>query len=138
MSKHFLSHVILGTNDIPRATQFYDEVLAALGQKRRWRGDAGAGYGAADEQGIDTFWINRPLDGVPATVGNGTNVCFVAPSRSAVDQFHEQALALGAIDEGAPGIRPEVHDDFYACYIRDLDGHKIVAACHKKEGNSDA
>jgi catechol 2,3-dioxygenase-like lactoylglutathione lyase family enzyme len=131
MAGQLISHVILGTNDVPRATEFYDQVLAVLGQKRRWHGEAGAGYGDANDQGIDTFWINRPLDGRAATVGNGTNVCFVAPSREAVDRFHEVALSLGADDEGGPGLRTGVHPDFYACYLRDLDGNKIVAACHR-------
>ena len=131
MSTHFLSHVILGSNDIPAATDFYDQVLALLGQERRWQSESGAGYGNANEQGIDTFWITTPLDGQPASVGNGTNVCFVAPSRDAIDAFFELAISLGASDEGLPGIRSEVHDNFYACYVRDLDGNKIVAACHE-------
>lgn len=127
---NFISHVILGSNDIPRATDFYDQVLGIIGQRRRWQGEAGAGYGDANEQGVDTFWITKPLNGLPASMGNGTNVCFVSPSRSAVDQFYNRALSLGATDEGKPGIRSDVHKNFYACYVRDLDGNKIVAACH--------
>ncbi len=131
MSTHFLSHVILGSNDIPAATDFYDQVLALLGQERRWQSESGAGYGNANEQGIDTFWITTPLDGQPASVGNGANVCFVAPSRDAVDAFFELAISLGASDEGLPGVRSEVHDNFYWCYVRDLDGKKRVAACNE-------
>ncbi len=126
-----LSHVILGSNDVDKAMNFYDQVLGVLGHDRRWQGESGAGYGKGDERGIDTFWLTKPLNGELATVGNGTNVCFVAPTRKSVDAFHELALKLGALDEGKPGIREEVHDDFYACYIRDLDGNKIVAACHE-------
>ena len=129
--RQLLSHVILGTNNAEAAINFYDQVLAVLGQQRRWRGESGAGYGASGPQGIDTFWIGVPTDGIPASVGNGTNVCFVAPSKSAVDDFYQLAIKLGAEDEGGPGIRKEVHDNFYACYIRDLDGNKIVAACHE-------
>ncbi len=129
----FISHVILGSNDLSNAINFYDRVLATIGQERRWQGEAGAGYGTDNEQGIDTFWITRPLDGQPATAGNGTNVCFVAPSRNAVDDFYRVAIDLGGIDEGSPGIRSEVHEAFYACYVRDLDGNKIVAACHNPE-----
>jgi ADP-ribose pyrophosphatase YjhB (NUDIX family)/catechol 2,3-dioxygenase-like lactoylglutathione lyase family enzyme len=134
MNKHFISHVILGTNHVEKAIPFYDGVLRVLGQERRWQSDSGAGYGKADERGVDTFWIINPTDGNPATTGNGTNVCFVAPTRIAVDEFYELALQLGGIDEGPPGIRSEVHKDFYACYVRDLDGNKIAAACH--EGDS--
>ena len=131
MRTHFISHVILGSNNIPEATDFYDQVLGLLGQERRWHSESGAGYGNTNEQGIDTFWITTPLDGKPASNGNGTNVCFVAPSRDSVDAFYELAISLGACDEGAPGIRSEVHGNFYACYVRDLDGNKIVAACHE-------
>ncbi len=79
-----LSHVILGANDAERAIKFYDQVLRVLGHERRWRGEGGAGYGKGDQEGIDTFWIGVPTDGKPASVGNGTNVCFVAPSRREV------------------------------------------------------
>lgn len=128
--KRLLSHVILGTNRVPEAIDFYDQVLGVLGHERRWVSDTGAGYGVGDEEGIDTLWIGKPLNGEPATVGNGSNVCLIAPTRKAVDEFYELALKLGGIDEGAPGVRVEVHKNFYACYVCDLDGNKIVAACH--------
>lgn len=131
MTARVLSHVILGTNNIPRAIAFYDSVLTQLGHERRWHSDSGAGYGKGDERGIDTFWITKPIDGKSATVGNGTNVCFVAPTRKSVDLFHRNALEHGAVNEGDPGLRVEVHSNFYACYVRDLDGNKIVAACHE-------
>ncbi len=128
-----LSHVILGINDVTRATEFYDAVLRILGYERRWTGDTGAGYGTHDDLGIDTFWLTKPIDGNSATVGNGTNVAFVARSRKVVRDFYEKAIAMGATSEGAPGIREEAHPNFYAAYIRDLDGHKIVAVCHESE-----
>lgn len=125
-----LSHVILGTNKPTEAIDFYDQVLGVLGHERRWVSETGAGYGVGSEDGIDTLWIGQPLNGEPATVGNGSNVCLIAPTRNAVEAFYQLALELGGIDEGAPGIREEVHKNFYACYVRDLDGNKIVAACH--------
>ena len=128
-----LSHVILGVSDLQRAVEFYDAVLGVLGHERRWFGDTGAGYGTHDQLGINTFWLTKPIDGQPATVGNGTNVAFMAPSRKAVREFYEKALALGGKSEGGPGIREEAHDNFYAAYVRDFDGHKIVAVCHERE-----
>ena len=130
MSAKLLSHVILGTNKPQQAINFYDQVLGTLGHDRRWYSKTGAGYGTSDEQGVDTFWIGTPTDGNAASVGNGTNVCFIAPTRRSVDAFYTLAISLGGISEGEPGIRPEVHENFYACYVRDLDGNKIVAACH--------
>ncbi len=128
-----LSHAILGVDDVEKAVEFYDAVLGVLGHGRRWIGATGAGYGTHDQLGINTFWLNKPIDGHPATVGNGTNVAFLAPSRKAVREFYEKALALGGKSEGQPGIREEAHDCFYAAYVRDLDGHKIVAVCHERE-----
>ena len=69
-----LSHVILGTNNVAKAVEFYDGVLGAIGIERRFLAESGAGYGTQDEIGIDTFWLTKPIDGHPATVGNGTNV----------------------------------------------------------------
>jgi len=126
-----LSHAILGISDVTRAVNFYDQVLGALGIERRFSSDTAAGYGLGDERGIDTFWLSKPLDGNPATVGNGTNICFVSPTRASVDQFYDLALKLGGVSAGLPGIREEVHANFYAAYVLDLDGHKIVAACHE-------
>ena len=128
-----LSHVILGINDVERAVKFYDAVLGLLGHERRWIGETGAGYGTHDELGINTFWLTKSIDGKPATVGNGTNVALLAPSRKAVRAFYEKALALGGTSEGEPGIRDEAHENFYAAYVRDLDGNKIVAVCHQRE-----
>jgi len=128
-----LSHVILGVKDVERSVAFYDAVLGVLGYERTWIAEAGAGYGARDELGIDTFWLNKPIDGRPANVGNGTNVAFVASSRESVREFYKKALALGSNSEGEPGIREEAHPNFYAAYVRDPDGHKIVAVCHEPE-----
>jgi len=128
-----LSHVILGTNNVAAAVEFYDGVLGAIGIERRFLAESGAGYGAHDEIGIDTFWLAKPIDDSPATVGNGTNVAFVAPTRAAVRVFHEKGLELGGTSEGEPGIREEAHPNFYAAYLRDLDGNKIVAVCHENE-----
>jgi len=128
-----LSHVILGVNDVAKAVEFYDGVLGTIGIERRFFAESAAGYGTHDELGVDTFWLTKPIDGRSATVGNGTNVAFVAPSRQAVRDFHDRGLELGGTSDGEPGIREEAHPNFYAAYLRDLDGNKIVAVCHEDE-----
>ncbi len=125
-----LSHVILGVTDVKRSVEYYDAVLGTLGYERRFLSETGAGYGTHDDLGIDTFWLTLPTDGNPACVGNGTNVAFVAPTRAAVREFHAKAIALRGASEGDPGVREEAHPNFYAAYVRDPDGHKIVAVCH--------
>lgn len=125
-----LSHVTLGVNDLEASIKFYDAIMATLSQERRGRGDNWAGYGDISGVGIDTLWILTPSDGQPATAGNGTNVALIAPSREAVNQFYKTALEYGGSSEGAPGIREENHPNFYAAYVRDLTGNKLLAVCH--------
>lgn len=116
-----LSYVMQGTNDPESAFAFYDAVLAPLGYVR---GPGTRGYGPPD--GPLEFWVGRPFDGQPHNVGNGSMVCFVAPSRAAVDAFHAACLANGGTDEGKPGLR-RYAPDWYAAYARDRDGNKLSA-----------
>ncbi len=57
-------------------------------------------------------------------------VALLAPSRDAVDRVYEVALAHGGLSEGAPGLRPEYHANYYGTYFRDVDGNKICVCCH--------
>jgi catechol 2,3-dioxygenase-like lactoylglutathione lyase family enzyme len=72
--------------------------------------------------------VQTPIDGRPASVGNGTHFGFWADDKEQVHAFHRAALAAGAKDEGAPGPRPEYGEPYYGCFVRDPDGHKIEAA----------
>ena len=123
------SHVTIGTNNLNRAKGFYDPVLEVLGHHCFSEGDKHRAYGKKDGEQI---WIISPFDGKKATVGNGTHVAFIASDREAVDNFHAKALALGGINEGQPGLRTHYHPAYYGAYIRDLDGNKLQAVCHKK------
>ncbi|MBT5647283.1 MAG: VOC family protein [Rhodospirillaceae bacterium] len=119
-----LSHLSVGTNDFARATGFYDQVLAVLGCTRIMEHPGAVAYGKAYPE----FWVQIPVDGKPANVGNGSHVSFVASTPAGVDAFHAAALAAGAQDEGAPGPREEYGAPYYGCFVRDPDGHKIEAA----------
>jgi catechol 2,3-dioxygenase-like lactoylglutathione lyase family enzyme len=129
------SHVTIGTNDIARAIAFYDRVLAPLGIRRlETHEDQGiAGYFTAPET-TPNFWLLRPIDGRPASVGNGVTVAFEAADRATVDAVHAEMLASGGSDEGAPGLRPHYHADYYGAYARDPDGNKICCVCHRPPG----
>lgn len=126
------SYVSLGTADLARAIRFYDAALAPLGHRRIADYDAD---GTSAAWGLDDpgphLWVTQPFDGKPASVGNGTMFSFLADSRAAVDAFHAAALAHGGRDEGAPGLRPQYGDSFYAAYVRDPDGHKLNAVCYR-------
>ena len=121
-----IGYTMVGTNDLEKATSFYDAVLGELGAKRSFGGERMQFYGAAAN--TPGFAVCRPHDGKAATAGNGTMIALAAPSREVVDKVHAKALASGGRDEGAPGPRSET---FYGAYFRDLDGNKI---CVFKKG----
>lgn len=131
-----LSYVYLGTNDLERAIRFYNRTLGALEMKRCITGDpewdkVSAGWGVYENDGMEelALWVGKPIDGRPATVGNGGMVAFRARSWKQVDDFHAIALANGGSSEGPPGIRLHYSADFYAAYVRDPDGNKLAAVC---------
>lgn len=123
--EHFMiGYVTLGTNDLPRATAFYDALLAEIGGKRLM--DFGRGYAWGVSKHRPALGIMTPYDGQPATVGNGVMVAIAVDSKEKVDRVYRKALALGGKDEGAAGPRGE---GFYAGYFRDLDGNKLNVFC---------
>lgn len=129
------SHVTVGASSMNRALRFYDTVLAPLGLVRSRTAKIAIAYAPEDFSGVnEPFWVVRPLDGAPASAGNGVTVAFDAPTRGAVDAFHAAALAAGATDEGGPGLRAQYHPDYYGAYVRDSDGNKLCAVCHSPAG----
>lgn len=120
-----IGYTTLGTNDLPRAAAFYDELFSLLGA-RRVTDFRGRGHGWGNGKGKPLFGIIEPFDGQPASAGNGVMVALPMSDRAMVDALHAKALALGAKDEGAPGMRT---DHFYGGYFRDLDGNKLCAFC---------
>ncbi len=124
-----IGYVVLGTNDLPRASSFYDELLAEMGVSRMME-FGGRGYAWAAAMDHPMLCIMTPYDGRPATVGNGVMAGIAVESRDAVDRMHAKALELGGTDEGAPGLRAEGGDGFYVAYFRDLDGNKLDVFCY--------
>jgi catechol 2,3-dioxygenase-like lactoylglutathione lyase family enzyme len=124
-----LNHVCVGSSDRIKSAKFYDAALGALGVNNL--GELGE---MATLYGIDNpdFIILTPMDGNPATVGNGETIGFKAETRDAVHKFHEAGLAAGGTCEGAPGSR-NFSPTAYGSYLRDPDGHKICAYCFADE-----
>jgi catechol 2,3-dioxygenase-like lactoylglutathione lyase family enzyme len=122
------SHITLGTNDIDRARSFYEPVMATLGVGQPFTLPGTLVFG--DMVGTKLFIVS-PFDGGTASTGNGTHAAFLARDRAAVDAFHAAALANGGREEGAPGPRPQYHQHYYGAYVRDPDGNKLQAVCHR-------
>lgn len=129
-----IDHLGFKVTDITRSRSFYDAVLASLGYglvmevtpQMTGDGSTHLGYGAG---GKPDFWIGT--GGAPTT--SGLHVALVAKTRAAVDAFYRAALAAGAKDNGAPGLRPHYHANYYGAFVLDPDGHNIEAVCHAPE-----
>jgi catechol 2,3-dioxygenase-like lactoylglutathione lyase family enzyme len=121
---HVIDHIGIGVRDFEASVEFYTRALAPLGFERVAFIDAdnrSAGFGV---RGRDDFWIH---EGRPA---GRMHVAFAGESREAVDAFHAAALEAGARDNGAPGIRSEYSDSYYAAYVLDPNGNNIEAVHH--------
>jgi catechol 2,3-dioxygenase-like lactoylglutathione lyase family enzyme len=125
-----LDHVSLGVTEIDRSRRFYDAALRPLGLVRivDFGGDRGSDYGASPGSPGVEFTITREAQ--VRTPIPGAHICFRAPDRPAVDAFHAAALACGGRDDGAPGLRPHYHADYYGAFVLDPDGHRVEAVCH--------
>ena len=122
------SHVTVGTNDLGRATAFYDAVLTQLGfQQRTVIPDGGppSACWIAPDASLPRFYVYSPFDRRPARAGNGGMVAFLAPSPEAVGAAHAAGMSNGGIDDGAPGPRVQYGAGYYGAYLRDPDGNKI-------------
>ena len=119
-----IGYVTLGTNDLPRAAKFYDELLGSIGGKRFMEFDSFIAW--ATSPNAPGLALTKPYDGNVATVGNGVMVALVVDSPAKVDSLYKKAMSLGAKDEGPAGPRG---DNFYAGYFRDPDGNKLNCFC---------
>jgi catechol 2,3-dioxygenase-like lactoylglutathione lyase family enzyme len=108
-----IDHVSVGVTNMARAKAFYDAALKPLGLEPimpvQFSGQlVGVGYGQGRQP---RFWIQLPINGSPASAGNGVHVAFTAPDRAAVDAFYLAAVEHGGVEDGAPGLRTEYHPD---------------------------
>lgn len=125
-----LDHVSIAVADVARAGRFYDAVMAALGVPCVWRGDQAVGYGLrSDAQHDDRSYLTIRAGAAPADAA--CHWCFRAADRAAVRAFHAAGLAAGGTDDGAPGLRPHYHAAYYAAFLRDPDGNRVEAVCHR-------
>jgi catechol 2,3-dioxygenase-like lactoylglutathione lyase family enzyme len=127
-----LDHIGIDVSDIARSKTFYEAALAALGYDIRKENEHGVGFGvvAGYRRSLDPageFWIAQG-EPFPAF-----HVAFSARSRADVDAFHKAALAAGGTDNGAPGLRPQYHPDYYGAFVRDPDGYNVEAVCHEAD-----
>lgn len=126
-----IDHTGVNITNPEKSQKFYESALAPLGYKKLMEvpkeftgGKAAMGFGVPPKM---DFWIG---EGVPNTPR--VHVAFRAETRAQVDAFYKAALAAGGKDNGAPGLRPHYHQDYYGAFVFDPDGHNIEAVCHEK------
>lgn len=124
-----IDHIGIAVSNFETSRAFYAEVLAAIGYELLMEVSAEqtgtvphAGFGVAPKP---DFWISSGAVATPRV-----HVAFRVESRGQVDAFHRAGLAAGGIDNGAPGLRPHYHPNYYGAFIRDPDGYNIEAVCH--------
>ena len=118
-----IGFVMVGTNNLDKAVNFYDILLDAIELKRVVTNEKYAGYASKEKPEQVEFYVTNPVNKDKATFGNGTQISFLVNSKDLVNNFYNTGIKLGGKDEGVPGIRS---GDYY-CYLRDLDGNKICA-----------
>jgi len=128
-----IGYITVGTNDLQRAMAFYDALFASVGIRRLLELPQLAAWGVNWNRSM--FGVARPIDGEPASAGNGAMVALGQRTREKVRLLHAKALELGGADEGPPGVRgADGSQAFYAAYVRDLDGNKL---CFYRVGPAD-
>jgi catechol 2,3-dioxygenase-like lactoylglutathione lyase family enzyme len=118
-----LHHISFGVQDLNLSGAFYDAALGALGFRRVFENETEVGYGLVD--GEDRFCLKLRAAAAPPSFGS--HLAFSAPSRAAVDAFHQAALRVGGRDNGTPGLRPDYGPQYYAAFLVDPDGYRIEA-----------
>lgn len=127
-----IDHTGVIVSDFEQGKAFYSKTLAAIGYELLMQVTAAqsgskdfAGFG---EEGKPDFWVSGGTPNQPPM-----HVAFRVKNRATVDAFYQAAMTAGAIDNGAPGLRPHYHPNYYSAFVRDADGHNIEAVCHEEQ-----
>ncbi len=127
-----IDHTGVSVSDYRKSREFYAKALGAIGYQLLAEFPASV-TGSADVAGFGEppkpdFWIASGSAAHPSQ-----HIAFRVPARSLVDEFHRAALAAGGRDNGAPGLRPHYHANYYGAFVLDPDGHNIEAVCHEAQ-----
>ena len=119
-------HVKFGVSDFAASKAFYAKALEPLGV-------------AIVAEGVPTYGVELCAEGSKTSLclfqtnekPAHLHLAFTAENRAQVEAFHRAALEAGAKDNGAPGLRPNYHANYFAAFVIDPDGHNIEAVCHE-------
>jgi catechol 2,3-dioxygenase-like lactoylglutathione lyase family enzyme len=124
-----IDHMGINVTNPKKSRAFYEATLAPIGYsvlmevpKEHTGGLVVLGFGEAPKP---DFWVT---EGDPK--GLQVHIAFTAKTRAQVDAFYKAGIAAGGVDNGAPGLRPHYHPNYYGAFVRDPDGHNVEVVCH--------
>ena len=120
-----LDHIGFNVSDFARSRAFYVAALKPLDIGILKEGE---GWAMIGRWGEGAVWF-----GAFGKAATPIHVAFHAKTREEVRRFHAAALAAGGRDNGAPGLRPQYHANYYGAFVFDPDGHNVEAVCHEPE-----
>jgi catechol 2,3-dioxygenase-like lactoylglutathione lyase family enzyme len=123
-----IDHVSIAVRDLDSAGRFYQAVLGAIGYQTLVVRPHTIGFGKTYPE----FWVNRRAIMPPIAEDSGAHIGLRVRTPALVDAFHAAALGNGGFCDGAPGLRPEFGEGYYAAFIRDPDGNRIEAVTFLK------
>ena len=123
-----IDHISIAVRDLDRSARFYQGVLAAIGYEKLVVRPRTIGFGKAYPE----FWLNLRATMGAVEVDGGAHVALRVRTIELVDAFHAAGLAAGGTSDGAPGLRPQHGEGYYAAFIRDPDGNRIEAVTFLK------
>lgn len=128
-----LDHVSISVPGIDQARPFYDAVMAALGIDKVYDRPDALGYGVRCNELEDFHSCLAVYASDGANLDDRRHWCFKAGTRAQVAAFHRAGLANGGRDNGAPGLRPQYHANYFGAFLYDPFGNRIEAVCHRAE-----
>jgi catechol 2,3-dioxygenase-like lactoylglutathione lyase family enzyme len=120
-----IDHFSLTASDYPQSKRFFASALQPLGIEIVMEFDGSSGFG---KDGKPELWLSGGKD-----AQRPMHIAFVAATRAEVSAFYAAAIAMGAKDNGPPGIRAKYHPNYFAAFVIGPDGHNVEAVCHKAE-----
>lgn len=130
-----LDHISIAVHSIERSEPFYDAVMSALGHPKVGSTTTWLGYGLrAEGAHPDRVYLSVLADAAAST-SDRRHWALKANDRAGVDAFWQAGRAAGGSGDGAPGLRPEYHETYYAAFLLDPDGNRIEAVCHHAEND---
>ncbi len=129
-----IDHMGITVSNIKKSKEFYSKALEPLGYVFRKNSPSAASFGVREGHGKSAdpggdFWLS---EGTP--MSPRVHFAFNAASRMDVDAFFAASIAADGIENGAPGLRPHYHPNYYAAFVLDPDGYNIEAVCHAADG----